>query len=190
MVAAGINENDVEMAALAFLQGVGWQIAHGPDIAPDAPVPERNNYGQVILERRLRDALSRLNPSLPASALDDSLRRLTQPVGATLEARNRAFHWMLVNGVTVEYRAKDDAIRGEQAQIIDFNDPTANDWLAVNQFTVSENRTSRRPDIMLFVNGLPLGIIELKNPAAAATVWTAWQQLQTYQGRIAQPCSP
>ena len=112
-------------------------------------------------------------------------RKLTLPVGATLEARNRTFHRMLVDGVTVEYRADDGSIRGMQAQIINFDDVGANDWLAVNQFTVSENRHNRRPDIVLFVNGLPLGVIELKNPADEdATIWTAWQQFQTYKAEL------
>ena len=176
-----LTEAVVEDAALAYLESLGWTIAHGPDIAAE----ERTDYGQVILEQRLRDALARLNPSLPASALDDALRKLTRPVGATLETRNRAFHRMLVEGVTVEYRASDGSIRGAQAQVIDFDDAVANDWLAVNQFTVTENRNTRRPDIVLFVNGLPLGVIELKNPADEdATIWTAWQQFQTYKAEL------
>ena len=160
-------------------------MAHGRDIAPDSPGTERDVYGQVALERRLRDALAELNPSLPASALDDAFRRLTRPEGSTLEARNRAFHRMLVEGVTVERRTDGGAIRGAQVQVIDFDIPTNNDWLAVNQFTVTENRNTRRPDVVLFVNGLPLGVIELKNPADEdATVWTAWQQLQTYKAEL------
>ena len=180
-----LSESTVESAALEWLSTLGWRTAHGPDIAPDTPRAERDNYGQVVLEGRLRDSLSRLNPSLPPSALDDALRRLTYPEGATLEARNRSFHRMLVSGVTVEYRTPEGAIRGEQARVIDFDDWTANDWLAVNQFTVTENHNTRRPDVVLFVNGLPLGVIELKNPTDEdATVWTAWQQLQTYQAEL------
>ena len=110
---------------------------------------------------------------------------MTSPEGATLEARNRSFHRMLVDGVTVEYRTSDGAIRGEQALFIDFDTPDNNDWLAVNQFTVTENSSTRRPDIVLFLNGLPLGVIELKNPADEdATIWTAWQQLQTYRAEL------
>ena len=180
-----LTEADVEAAALEWLAGLGWRMAYGPDIAPDAPGAERDDYGQVVLERRLRDALARLNPGLPTSALDDALRRLTRPEGATLETRNRSFHRMLVNGVTVEYRAGDGAIRGEPARVVDFDHPGRNDWLAVNQFTVTENRITRRPDIVLFVNGLPLGVMELKNPTDEdATIWTAWQQLQTYQAEL------
>ena len=180
------NESTVEAAALEWLASLGWQTAHGPDIAPDAPDAERNDYGQVVLERRLRDALARLNPNLPGSALDDALRKLTRPPeGTTQEARNRAFHRMLVAGVTVEYRGADGSIRGAQARVVDFDNPDNNDWLAVNQFTVTDNRNTRRPDIVLFLNGLPLGVIELKNPADEdATIWTARQQLQTYQAEL------
>ena len=177
-----LTEAVVEDAALAWLESLGWTIAHGPDIAPGAATEERTDYGQVFLEHRLRDALARLNPSLPADALDDAFRKLTRPVGPTLEARNSTFHRMLVDGVTVEYRADDGSIRGAQAQVVNFADVAANDWLAVNQFTVTENRHNRRPDIVLFVNGLPLALIELKNPADEdATIRTAWQQLQTYK---------
>ena len=180
-----ITEADVEQAALDWLSGVGWSVAHGLDIAPDAPGAERADYGQVVLERRLRDALGGLNPDLSADALDDAARRLTRPEGATLEARNRAFHRMLIDGVTVEYRDGEGRVRGTQAQAVDFDDPANNDWLAVNQLTVTENQNRRRPDVVLFVNGLPLGVIELKNPADEdATVWTAWQQLQTYKAEL------
>ena len=180
-----INESIVEEAALEWLAGLGWQTAHGPDIAPGTPNAERSDYDQVALERRLRDALAELNPDLPIPALDDALRKLTRPEGPTLEARNRAFHRMLVDGVTVEYRTADGDIRGAQARVVDFDDPSNNDWLAVNQFTATENKYNRRPDVVLFVNGLPLCIIELKNPADEdATIWTAWQQLQTYKAEL------
>ena len=182
---SGVKESTVEDAALAWLESLGWTIAHGPDIAPGAVTEERTDYGQVILVQRLRNALARLNPSLPADALDDAFRKLTLPAGATLKARNRTFHQMLVDGVDVEYRADDGAIRGAQVQVVNFDEVAANDWLAVNQFTVSENNNTRRPDIVLFVNGLPLGVIELKNPADEdATIWTAWNQLQTYKAEL------
>ena len=179
---AGFTESDIEEAALAWLADLGWAVAHGPDIAPDALAAERSDYGQVLLEQRLRDSLARLNPDLPADALGDALRKLTRPEGSTLEARNRTFHRRLVDGVTVEYRTDEGAVRGAQAHVIDFDDPANNDWLAVNQFTFVENKHERRPDIVLFVNGLPLGVIELKNPTDEdATIWTAWHQLQTYK---------
>ena len=180
-----ITESTVENAALDWLDSLGWNVAHGPDIAPDTLAAERTDYGQVVLERRLRDALAQLNKDLPAEALEDAFRKLNRPEGTSLETRNRAFHRMLVEGVPVEYRADNGAIRGAQAQVIDFDVPANNDWLAVNQFTVVENHHERRPDIVLFVNGLPLGVIELKNPADEdATIWTAWQQLQTYKAEL------
>ena len=133
----------------------------------------------------MRGALERLNPDLPAEALDDAFRKLTRPEGATVEVRNRAFHRMIVDGVTVEHSTDDGHIRGAQVRVVDFDAPSGNDWLAVNQVTVVENKHERRPDIVLFVNGLPLGLIELKNPANEdATVWTAWQQLQTYKAEL------
>ena len=180
-----ITEADVEQAAVDWLSALGWQMAHGPNIAPDTPNAERDDYSQVVLERRLRDALADLNPGLPVDALDDAHRKLTRPEGSTLEARNRAFHRMLINGVEVEYREAGGRVRGNQVRVIDFDEPASNDWLAVNQFTVTENRSTRRPDIVLFVNGLPLGVIELKNPSDEdATIWTAWQQLQTYKAEL------
>ncbi len=180
-----ITESTVKDAALAWLESLGWSVAHGPDIAPDTPGAERSDYGVVVLERRLRDTLARLNPNLPTEAQDDAFRKLTHPDGPTLEARNRAFHRLLVDGVTVEYRTDNGTVRGAQARVIDFDTPVNNDWLAVNQFTVVENKHERRPDVLLFVNGLPLGVIELKNPADEdATIWTAWQQLQTYKAEL------
>ena len=185
MINGGITESVVEQASGAWLESSGWGVARGPDIAPDAPGAERADYGAVVLEGRLRNALARLNPHLPAEALDDAFRKLTQPEGAALEARNRAVHRLLVDGATVEYRDENGALRGAQASVIDFDDPGNNDWLAVNQFTVVESGHERRPDIALFVNGLPLGLIELKNPTAEdATVWTALQQLQTYKAEL------
>ena len=176
---------DVEDAALEWLAALGWQTARGPDIGPDSTSEERADYGAVVLERRLRDALARLNPDLPSDALDDAYRKLTRPEGSTLEARNRAFHRVLVEGVNVEYRTDGGPIRGAQAAVIDYDNPAANDFLAVNQVTVTERDHTRRPDVVLFVNGLPLGVIELKNPADEdADIWTAWQQLQTYKAEL------
>ena len=179
------TEAEVEQAALDWLVALAWQVAHGSDIAPDAPGAERDDFGQVVLEHRLRDALASLNPDLPASALDDAYRKLTRPEGSTLEARNRAFHRMLVGGVEVEYRDSGGRVRGGHVRVLNFDNPANNDWLAVNQFAVTENRSNRRPDVVLFVNGLPLGVIELKNPVDEdATIWTAWQQFQTYKAEL------
>jgi type I restriction enzyme R subunit len=179
---SGFTESVVEQAALAWLESVGWRVRSGAEIAPGEAAAERDDYGQVVLALRLRDALARLNPALPAEALDDAFRKLTRPEGVDLIVRNRALHRLLVDGVTVEYRDAGGSIRGAQARVIDFGDPAGNDWLAVNQFSVVENKHSRRPDVVLFVNGLPLAVLELKNAAAEnATIWSAFQQLQTYQ---------
>ncbi len=179
------TESDVEAAALEWLEKAGWRIAHGSDIAPDAPSAERASYGEVVLSRRLRDALERLNPGLPAEAREEALRRLTRPEGADLLGRNRAMHRLMVDGVTVEYRTPAGAIRGAQARVIDFDVPGANDFLAVDQFGVTEDGHSRRPDVVLFVNGLPLAVIELKNAADEnTTTGSAFHQLQTYQAEI------
>jgi type I restriction enzyme R subunit len=180
-----MTESIIEQAALAWLERLGWTVKHGPEIAPGELAAERGDFGQAVLTQRLRDALARLNPALPAEALDDAFRKLTRPEGPTLEARNRAVHRLLVDGVTVEYRTADGAIRGAQAKVLDFDNADNDDWLAVNQFTVSEHQHTRRPDVVLFVNGLPLVLIELKNAADEdATIWSAYQQLQTYQAEL------
>ncbi len=184
---AGLTESVVEDATLAWLEALGYQVLHGPDIAVGEPGAERSdpNYRDVVLEVRLRQALVRLNPDLPAEALEDAFRKLTRTDAPSLVECNRTVHRMLVDGVTVEYRRKDGSIAGAQARVIDFDMPENNDWLAVNQFTVSEGQHTRRPDVVLFVNGLPLAVIELKNAADEdATIWSAYQQLQTYQAQI------
>ncbi|MEQ1933988.1 MAG: type I restriction endonuclease subunit R, partial [Fimbriimonadaceae bacterium] len=179
------TESVVEEAALSWLDGVAWQVRNGAGIAPGEEAAERDDYAQVFLAPRLRDALSRLNPQLPPDALEDAFRKLTRPEGADLIARNRAQHLLLVNGVTVEFRAEDGVIRGAQAFVFDLDDINKNDFVAVNQFSVTENKHTRRPDIVLFVNGLPLAVIELKNAASEnATIWSAFQQLQTYQTEV------
>jgi type I restriction enzyme R subunit len=187
----GFTESVVEDATLAWLESLSYAVKHGPDISPTGDTLtltlsqwERESYSEVILSTRLREALVRLNPTLPADAIDDAFRKITRLDGATLDARNRGFHRLLVDGVTVEYRT-DGSIRGAQAQLLDFDNPDNNEWLAVNQFTVVENKHNRRPDVVIFVNGLPLTIIELKNAADEdATIWNGFQQLQTYQAEI------
>ena len=180
-------ESVVEDAALGRLDGLGYTVLHGPEIAVGMPGAERTDpgYRDVILDRRLRQALVRLNPELPAEALEDAFRRLTRADAPSLIERNRAVHRMLVDGVTVEYRRADGSIAGDQAVVLDFDTPENNDWLAVNQFTVVEGQHTRRPDVVLFVNGLPLAVIELKNPADEnATIWSALAQLETYEAQI------
>jgi type I restriction enzyme R subunit len=187
MAGGPFTESLVEEAALGWLGELGYAVRHGPDIAAGQPAAERADFGyrDVILEKRFREALARLNSDLPPEALEDANRKLTRADAPSLLERNRAMHRMLVDGITVEYRRKDGSIAGAQAQVIDFDDPDNNDWLAVNQFTVAEGQHTRRPDVVLFVNGLPLAIIELKNAADEnADVWAAFRQLQTYQAQI------
>jgi type I restriction enzyme, R subunit len=187
MSAGTFTESIVEEAALGWLEALGYAVLHGPSIAAGEPAAERKdaNYRDVILEYRLQSALARLNSDLPPEALEDAYRKLIKLDAPSLIERNRALHRMLVDGVTVEYRRKDGSIAGAQARVIDFEDVDNNDWLAVNQFTVAEGQTIRRPDAVLFVNGLPLAVIELKNAADEnADIWAAFRQLQTYQAQI------
>ena len=144
---AAFTESVVEEAALGWLGELDYSVLHGPDIAAGGPAAERGDpgYRDIILENRFRQALGRLNPELPLEALEDAFRKLTKADAPSLIERNRAVHRMLVDGVTVEYRRKDGSIAGAQARVIDFDDPSNNDWLAVNQFTVAEGQNSRRP---------------------------------------------
>ncbi len=181
------TESIVEEATLEWLQGLGYSIHNGPLLAFGEMFAERTdpNYRDTILAGRLKQALAKLNPELPLEALEDAYRKLMRVDAPSLIERNRAFHRLLVNGVTVEYRRKDGSIAGAQAWVLDFDNPDNNDWLAVNQFTVAEGQNIRRPDVVVFVNGLPLAVIELKNPADEnATIWTAYKQFQTYQAQI------
>ncbi len=186
-VSTRFAESVVEDAALAWLGALGYTVLHGPSIAAGEPAAERSdpNYRDVVLEGRLRHALARLNKDLPPEAIEDAYRKLTRLDAPSLPERNRAIHRMLVDGIAVEFRRPDGSIAGAQARVIDFETPDNNDWLAVNQFTVSEGQHTRRPDVVLFINGLPLAVIELKNSAYEnATIWSAFNQLQTYQAQI------
>jgi type I restriction enzyme R subunit len=185
MAASVLTESHVEDAALAWFGELGYTVLHGPDIAPGEPSAERDDYSQVVLAARLRRKLADLNPHIPADALDEAARKITRPASPSLINNNRLFHRMLVDGVEVEYRRSDNSIAGDRARLVDFDEPDNNEWLAVNQFTVIEGQHNRRPDIVLFVNGLPLTVIELKNAAdERADVWAAFKQLQTYKLQI------
>lgn len=188
MTNRGMTESVVEEAALAWLNGLGYTIAFGPQIAPGELLAERDSFDKVILDGRLREALLRLNPGVTAEALDEAFRRVTRVDAADAVGRNRAFHTMLVEGVTVEQKRQDGAIGGVIVRLVDFDTPDRNDWLAVNQFTVTSggaNGYNRRPDIVLFVNGLPLVVVELKSATdEQATIWSAFNQLQTYKAQI------
>ncbi len=159
------REAEVENAALEWLSNLDWAITNGSDLVSGSSNVERSRYDEVILRTRLQDSLTRLNPGLPELALRDCLNKLTRPEGHSVEVRNRNFHHMLVDGVTVEHRNASGEMTYPRVQVIDYEDPSNNDWLAVNQLTVIENKHKRRPDVVLFVNGLPLAVIELKDPA-------------------------
>jgi len=180
-----LNESIVENAALEWFGDLGYAIGTGPDIAPGEPAAERSSFSDVILMSRLQDAIRRLNPQIPPEAQDEALRKVVRLDTASFIGNNRAFHKMLRDGVEVEYSRLDGSIAGDRVRLVDFGRPAANDWFAVNQFTVIESQHNRRPDVVIFVNGLPLAIIELKNAAdAEATIWSAYSQLQTYKSEI------
>ena len=184
MSARSFSESVVEDATLAWLEALGYVVLHGPDIAAGKPGEERKDQScrDVLLERRLRQSLARLNPELPAEALEDAFRKLTRLDGPTLLERNRAAYRMLVNGVTVEYRRADGSIAGDQVRVIDFEEPANNNWVAVSEFTVSDGQHTRRPDVVLFVNGLPLAVIELKNPTDENAM--VWEKLKVASGGV------
>jgi type I restriction enzyme, R subunit len=167
-VSAGFAESHVEQATLAWLSELGYSSANGLDIGPDGDRPERASYGDVLLVERLRAAIARLNPTLEAETRAEVLAKMTQAVTPSLIEENRRLHRYMIEGVPVEVRRADGSISGEQVRLIDFDNPDANDWLAVNQCTVIENKANRRPDVVLFVNGMPLGVVELKNPCRLA----------------------
>lgn len=177
-------ESDVEDVAIEYFQELGYQYRNGGDIAPDMPQAERTSYKECHLPQRLLSTLSALNPTIPQDALEDAAKKLTRTVSPSLIGQNHAIHQMLLEGVDVSYRKGDRIINGK-AQVIDFEHPDNNDWLVVNQFTIIENNNNRRPDLLIFLNGLPVSIFELKNPAVEkADVWTAFNQIQTYKDQI------
>jgi type I restriction enzyme R subunit len=179
------TESIVEEAALAWLDGLGYSILYGPTIAPGEAAAERADYGQVILADRLRQALRRLNPHAPPDALEEAFRKVTRPDAPSLVGVNHTVHRYLVEGVPVEFQRADGSMGGDQIRLLDYDAPANNEFTAVNQFTVVENKHERRPDIVIFVNGLPLAVLELKNAVTeSATIWTAFNQLQTYKAQI------
>ncbi len=178
-----MNENDVEQLALERLQALGYEYVHGPTIAPDGESPARQSYSEVVLLPHLRQAVQRLNPHIPAPAREQALREVLNIASPDLIANNQTFHTLLTNGVEVEYQHQGQT-RGDKVWLVDFDTPANNHYLAVNQFTIIEN-SNRRPDVVLFVNGLPLVVVELKNPTKEETnVRRAFDQLETYKQEI------
>jgi len=180
-----LTESIVEDATLEWFGELGYAVGNGPHLAPGEPAAERDSFSEVVLVGRLRDAVRRLNLFIPEEAREEALRKVLRVGTPSLTQTNRAFHRMLRDGVPVEYARPDGSIAGDHVRLVDFDDVGANDWMAVNQLTVIEGQHNRRPDIVIFINGLPLGLIELKNASdESATIWSAYAQLQTYKAEI------
>ncbi|MGO4835041.1 type I restriction endonuclease, partial [Rhizobiaceae sp. 2RAB30] len=182
---SGFREDIVEDAAIGIFDELGYAYAASQQIAPDGSAPERNAYSDTILTSRLMAAVERLNPTLPAEARASAIKQLFVTETPSLVEENRRIHRLLTEGVDVEFVVADGEIKGDKVWLIDFDDTDNNDWLVTNQFTVVEGRHRRRADIVVFVNGLPLAIIELKNAGAEnADITAAFNQLQTYRAQL------
>lgn len=183
----GVTEDHVEQATLEWLAALGWEVGHGPDVSPPdpkTPGTERDTYREVALKHRLREAIRRLNPHIPASAQDEACRMVLNPNIPGHLLANRQMHRWLVEGVPVQYQ-KDGETRGDRVKLADWGDVAGNDWLALNQFSVQGPKVTRRPDVVLFLNGLPVVVVELKNPGDEnADLWAAFNQLQAYKEDI------
>lgn len=181
------TESDLENAVLEWFEELGYSIEYGPDIGPDNEKSERESHKDIILIGRLRDAIERINSSVPREAQEDAIKKVIAVAysSANLLIANHAFHKMLADGVDVEYQRPDGSVAGDKVYLIDTINLDRNDWLAVNQYTVVENKHNRRPDVLIFVNGIPLAIFELKNPIDLnATLGGAYNQIQTYKSQI------
>ena len=179
-----LNEQQLEELCLGWFQDAGWRFAHGPDIAPDSSAPERTDYRQVVLRERLLTALARINPHIPPAALEQAAHALQTVSEPQMVVRNRSVHRLLLGGLLVEFAVGDDK-KADLVHFIDFAQPSNNDFLVVNQFAITGTKQPRRPDVIVFINGLPMAVVELKNPANEQTdVWDAFNQLQTYKDEI------
>jgi type I restriction enzyme R subunit len=184
MTQHNLNESSIEQFAIELLKSLGWEYVFAPDIAPDGKSPERNSYEDVLLTERLQNAIRRINPNIPIDAQEEALKEIQRINLPDLLANNEAFHRMLTEGINISYQ-KDGDQRGDLVWLIDFKNPENNEFIVTNQFTVIENGNNKRPDIVLFVNGIPLVVIELKNPADEnATLKSAYNQIQTYKQTI------
>ncbi len=180
-----LSEQVLERAALSWFQKIGYDLAYGPELGPDAPAPQRSNFEDVVLVPRLRAALRKINQHLTEDAIEQAIRTITRPPEPTLVQNNRWFHRLLTDGIDVDYRTKSGEARGGKAWIVDLAQPKQNDLLAVQQFTVKCGNATRRPDVIVFLNGLPIAVIELKDPTdEQADLWKAFRQLQNYKEHI------
>jgi type I restriction enzyme R subunit len=179
-----ITESDIELLAIEELEALGWQYIYGPQIASDGEFPERDTYQDVILKERLRQAIGRINQHLPEAALEEAFHKVLRVGTSDVINSNEEFHNFLTNGVEVEYQTP-EGTRGDKVFLLDFSPSGENDFACINQFTIIENNQNKRPDIILFINGMPLVMIELKNPAdEKATIQKAYTQLQNYRDAI------
>jgi type I restriction enzyme R subunit len=182
---SGFSEDFVELAGIETLRHLGWMYLHGSVIAPDGASPQRASYSDAVLLKRLEMVVERINPDVPEGARSEAIRQVLITDSANLIEENRRIHRLITDGVDVEYRADNGRIQGAKVWLVDFDDVAANDWLVVNQFTLIEGRNNRRPDIVLFVNGLPLAVLELKNPGDEnATLTAAFNQIETYKNEV------
>ena len=180
-----MNEDIVEQAAIGWFEALGYDIARGVDISVGADFPLRESYEDVVLLPRLKAALRKLNPDLPEEAILQAAKVASRPPEPTLEQNNRWFHRLLTDGADVEYRTADGDTRGDKASLFDGHNLSANDFLVVRQLTIKNGENTRRPDLVVFLNGLPVAVIELKDPTKEeATLWTAFDQLQDYKSAI------
>lgn len=180
-----VTEDQLEQLCMDWFRGAGYENAYGPDIAPDGDNPERTDYQQVVLTERLLSTLLKINPHIPFESLETAVLAVTKPESPVLIYNNRAFHKLLLEGVPVEYRDGDET-KTDHVQLIDFQNAENNEFLVVNQYTIQGTKQLRRPDVVVFINGLPIAVIELKNPADETTdIWSAYNQLQNYKDEIA-----
>jgi type I restriction enzyme, R subunit len=180
-----MNENIVEQAALGWFESLGYHTARGADISPGANTPMRERYEDVVVLPRLKAALRKLNPDMPEEAIVQAASTVSRPPEPTLEQNNRWFHRLLTDGVPVEYRTPDGETRGDKAKLLDRYNVSANDFLVVRQLTIKSGESARRPDLVVFLNGLPIAVVELKDPSnEEATLWMAYDQIQDYKTAI------
>ncbi len=184
---AFISEAELEESLLSQLNALGYTLKNEEEVGPDGTAPLRESHDEVVFKKNLATSLKKLNPDFPEEALNDALKKITQSEFPDLLTENRRIHQLLTDGVDVEYFAKDGTLTSSKARIIDFENPLSNEWLAVSQFVIINGQSNRRPDVVLFLNGLPVGVIELKAPGSeSATIDSAFNQLQTYKEQIPQ----
>jgi type I restriction enzyme R subunit len=180
-----INEDQLEQLAIQWFQETGWNYGHGASIAPEGSAPERSDFREVILKDRLTSAIARLNPTLPLAAIEEVIQLSTKLPDPSVAQNNRAFHRLLIGGVPIDFLNAEGEADNDQARLIDFQSPSNNDLLVVSQFTITGAKQPRRPDLIAFINGLPIAVLELKNPADEnSNIWKAYNQLQTYKDEI------